>query len=264
LIKDTPKRISKDISGKYPRSVLQGGEVLISVRGTLGGVAVAPTEVKGWNISREIALAATLPLLDSQYVAAIIAAPQSQAWFKEVITGIAYTGINIADLKRLPIPIPSIEEQREIVRSLNGALARIDAAVSAHAASVTNLNRLDQALLARAFRGELVEQDSAEESVGILLARLAAEAAAKPEEPRKRMPRKIKSSTTREIQSILDVLRASKGGFSPEELFRQSGRDETDLEQVEKFYTELRQFVNDGKVKEKRPNSATVILTATP
>jgi type I restriction enzyme S subunit len=50
------KRISPAISKEYSRTVLQGGEVLVNVRGTLGGVAVATFEMAGWNVSREIAV----------------------------------------------------------------------------------------------------------------------------------------------------------------------------------------------------------------
>ena len=44
------KRISAgSISGDYRRTVLMGNEVLVSVRGTLGGVAAVPTSLRGWN-----------------------------------------------------------------------------------------------------------------------------------------------------------------------------------------------------------------------
>jgi hypothetical protein len=54
---DGIKRISPDISDDYSRTVLKGGELLVNVRGTLGGVAVVPDYAKGWNVSREVAVA---------------------------------------------------------------------------------------------------------------------------------------------------------------------------------------------------------------
>lgn len=89
----------------------------------------------------------------------MIAAPQSQSWLTSAIKGVAYSGINIADLKHLPIPLPPLPEQHEIVRRLNAAFAKLDATARAHASAVAALDRLDQSLLARAFSGRLSTTD---------------------------------------------------------------------------------------------------------
>jgi type I restriction enzyme S subunit len=41
------KRIAPNLSAEYSRTVLQGDEVLVNVRGTLGGVAVVPPSMTG-------------------------------------------------------------------------------------------------------------------------------------------------------------------------------------------------------------------------
>ncbi len=149
------KRISHEIAGNYKRTYLKGGEILVTVRGTLGGVAVAPPEMSGWNVSREVAVIPLSQHLDADYCALCIANMHSQRWLTGVAKGVAYTGVNIEDLRKLPMPIPPIAEQREIVRvvsqllkSAGTLLARIDAA--GH-----QVDRTSQAVLAKAFRGEL-------------------------------------------------------------------------------------------------------------
>lgn len=67
-------------------------------------------------------------------------------------------GINVGDVRPLQIPLPPLEEQREIVRRLDSALSRLDKVAAAQAAAIAELDRLDQALLARAFSGRLVPQ----------------------------------------------------------------------------------------------------------
>ena len=89
----------------------------------------------------------------------------------------AQKNINLAILNDLAIPLPSLAEQREIVRRLESALARLDATAAAHAAAVAELDRLDQSLLAQAFSGKLVKQSSADEPASALLARIRAETA---------------------------------------------------------------------------------------
>lgn len=67
--------------------------------------------------------------------------------------------INGEQLRTLSLPRPPLLEQREIVRRIDTAFARVDR-TAAEAARATGLvDRLDQAILAKAFRGELVPSD---------------------------------------------------------------------------------------------------------
>ncbi len=82
--------------------------------------------------------------------------------------------IKLEFLNPYPLALPPLPEQREIVHRVERALARLDAAATAHAAAIADLDRLDQSLLAKAFRGDLVAQDPADEPAAELLERLRA------------------------------------------------------------------------------------------
>jgi type I restriction enzyme S subunit len=154
------KRISPRIAAEFSRTFLQGGEVLITVRGTLGGVAVSPTHMKGFNVSREVAVVPVEPTLEPWFIAFSVAADWSQNWLSGVTRGVAYTGVNIEDLKRLPLPVPPLSEQREIVRRVE-ALFALAEGIEAHVRAATvRAERLPQSILARAFRGELVPTEA--------------------------------------------------------------------------------------------------------
>ncbi len=58
LERDHVKRIDPEIANEFKRTFLRGGEVLVTVRGTLGGVVVVPDDCNGFNISREVAMIA--------------------------------------------------------------------------------------------------------------------------------------------------------------------------------------------------------------
>jgi type I restriction enzyme, S subunit len=73
--------------------------------------------------------------------------------------GVAYTGINLEDLRELPIELPSLTEQREIVHHIETAFAWLDRVATEHANASRLLPKLNQAILAKAFRGELVLSD---------------------------------------------------------------------------------------------------------
>src|SRR5262249_4734042 len=69
-------------------------------------------------------------------------------------TGIAHlTGVS---LSRVPIPLPPIEEQLEIVRILDDLWALVDAIDRKLATTLRAVDRSGQAVLANASRGELV------------------------------------------------------------------------------------------------------------
>jgi type I restriction enzyme S subunit len=154
------KCISKEIASDYARTFLRGGEILVTVRGTLGGVAVVPSHLAGFNISREVAV---LPIHDSlvaDFFCYAIAANWSQKWLMQVSKGVAYTGVNIRDLKRLPIPVPPMAEQREVVRRVKALLALADDIEQRATAALRRVDRMTQSILAKAFRGELVPTEA--------------------------------------------------------------------------------------------------------
>ncbi|MDO6757045.1 restriction endonuclease subunit S [Phaeobacter inhibens] len=91
-------------------------------------------------------------------------------------------------LKQIVVPLPPLEEQTEIVRRIEAAFARIDRMVAEAAKARALLERLEQQLLAKAFRGELVPQDPNDEPASALLARIreARANAPKPKRTRKK------------------------------------------------------------------------------
>jgi type I restriction enzyme, S subunit len=167
------KRIAKSLSADYSRTILQGGEVLVNVRGTLGGVAVAEEHMAGWNVSREVAV---LPVDKKRLIPAFLAfsigSDATQRWLGRAEKGVAYTGINIEDLRELPVKIPTLPEQGEIVRRVETLFALADRIEARLATAQRLVERLTPATLSKAFRGDLVPQDPNDEPASQLLERL--------------------------------------------------------------------------------------------
>jgi type I restriction enzyme S subunit len=68
--------------------------------------------------------------------------------------------INVEDARAIPVPLPPLPEQHEIVRRVSALFAlakKIEARLSAATAAV---NRITQSVLAEAFRGDLVETEA--------------------------------------------------------------------------------------------------------
>jgi type I restriction enzyme S subunit len=100
--------------------------------------------------------------------------------------GSTHTTIYFPEIRAFHIALPPVEEQREIVSRLMTALARADRVEAEAARARALLDRLEAAILAKAFRGELVPQDPGDESASVLLDRIRAQRAAAPEPKRGR------------------------------------------------------------------------------
>lgn len=83
--------------------------------------------------------------------------------------------INQKALNATPFPLPPKEDQIEIVRRIESAFGWLDRMAADHAAAARLLPKLDAAILAKAFRGELVPQDPGDEPASVLLNRIKAE-----------------------------------------------------------------------------------------
>ena len=94
--------------------------------------------------------------------------------------------INNGDVAPLPIDVPSAPEQAEIARVLGMTFSWIDRLAAQVTSARRLIDRLDQAVLAKAFRGELVPQDPADEPASVLLERICAERGATPKARRGR------------------------------------------------------------------------------
>ena len=86
----------------------------------------------------------------------------------------------MTSIRQFSIALPSVEEQTEIVRRVETLFAFADRLEARLAQAQTAATRLTPALLAKAFRGELVPQDPNDEPAAELLRRLQAERATAP------------------------------------------------------------------------------------
>lgn len=86
--------------------------------------------------------------------------------------GVSQSNINAKKLAAFLFSLPTLDEQREIVRRVEALFAQIDRIEARYTAMRAHAQRLAPQVLAKAFRGELVEQDPNDETAGDLLARL--------------------------------------------------------------------------------------------
>jgi type I restriction enzyme S subunit len=175
-----------EIHQAYRRSSLREGDLLLTIRGTVGRLAEVPAELDGGNITQDSVRIAVLPGVSRRFIYWFLHSPAAQGYFRANQKGVAVRGINVGDVRPMELPVCSFEEQEEIVRRVDHAMVEIDRLAAEAAAGRRLLGRLDQAVLAKAFRGELVAQDPVDEPASTLLDRIRAERASVPKAGRGR------------------------------------------------------------------------------
>lgn len=116
------------------------------------------------------------PKLLPAFLTFCLNSPQGRAWAWQVKTdGVSQSNINAKKLAAFRFWLPSTLEQAEIIRRIESAFSWLDRLASEHGSAAKLLPKLDGAILAKAFRGELVPQDPSDEPASALLERVAAE-----------------------------------------------------------------------------------------
>jgi type I restriction enzyme S subunit len=123
-----------------------------------------------------------------QFVWRFLNSEKARLFFRDKATGTAgnMPKINGQTVRSLPILLPCPEEQQVIVARIESAFAWTDKIATELAHANALRPRLDQAVLAKAFRGELVPQDPADEPASVLLERIRAERSSNPSGQRKK------------------------------------------------------------------------------
>jgi type I restriction enzyme S subunit len=131
------------------------GDSLYSVTGSFGIPVLVDTE-REFCFQRHIALLRPHPMIPSEFLWILMKSDIIYNQSKFIATGIAQLTVPLAGLRLLKIPIPPLEEQNEIVRRVNELFALADQIEQQVAEATKRTEVLTQAVLAKAFRGELV------------------------------------------------------------------------------------------------------------
>lgn len=139
------------IERKFPRSRIRSGEVVMSIRATVGPTAMVPDELDGTNLARAIARISPGDEIDGTYLLVYLRSDTAQRWIQKQVKGATFREITLKRLRELPVLIPPLGLQHEFAETCKRA-------VQLRASLEDSLNQLDglfASLQQRAFRGEL-------------------------------------------------------------------------------------------------------------
>jgi len=167
------KFISPAFHRSIQKSALRPGDLAIVRSGAPGICCVVPPELADANCS-DLVIARPGADLLSGYGCVLINSAFGASHVAATQVGVAQAHFNVGAMKLMPCPLPPMAEQAEIVRRVEVLFAFADRLEARLAKAQAAADRLTPALLAKAFRGELVSQDPADEPAAELLKRLTA------------------------------------------------------------------------------------------
>ncbi len=168
-------RTSPEIAQDYRRAALLPGDLVYSIVGTIGKWIIAGDELRGANITQSSVRLRPAAPLTAKFFAYALASPILTTQIGRMLFGNAVQRLNVDHVRKLAVPMPPTMEWAQIERKIASALAAVQRTAERVADARDQVNSLDQSLLAKAFRGELVPQDPNDEPAEQLLARIKAE-----------------------------------------------------------------------------------------
>ena len=150
-------------------------DILFTVTGSIG-IPVIVNINEPFVFQRHIAiLKPNRDIILPKYLLYALGSEQVKKQSINVATGTAQLTIPLSGLRNFQIQLPPLEEQKEIVRRIEERFAKIEKIEQEYQKAVKLCDRLEQATLAKAFRGELVPQDPNDEPASVLLERIRSE-----------------------------------------------------------------------------------------
>ncbi len=202
------------------RTEVRPRDLLLTITGSnFGRTAVVPEDAPKAYVSQHVAIIRLHERVLPEYIWTWMRSPgHGLAQLKKYSYGDTKPGLNLEQVKSVWIDLPSLAEQREIVRRVEASFKLTDDIERSVAAAKSRADKLAQAILTRAFRGELVptEAELAQaqcrdyEKADQLLARIR-DAAARANETRKTTISVKKGKPTMrkaDRQAVEDAIRA--------------------------------------------------------
>lgn len=128
-ITDPKKILGKDAPSRAKKQIQQGDVIFATTRPNLKNIALVTEEYCSPVASTGFCVLRANKKILPAYLFYFITTDFVQSQIEPFVGGASYPAINDGDLKKAPIPVPTIEEQKRIVEKLDVLLTCIDTAI---------------------------------------------------------------------------------------------------------------------------------------
>jgi len=185
--------VSEELSREFPRTIVEVGDLTMSVRGSVGKLGLIDEKLQGAQVSPNCI---RISILSRHCLPKVVLFDlmsfRGQSSIRKNVSATTIQTIKASLLSRTAIPVPPLIEQGVIVEEVERRLSVAAETRRAVEQSLKRARRLRQGILKRAFEGKLVAQDPTDEAASVLLERIKADKDKRETEKktRKKKPRK--------------------------------------------------------------------------
>lgn len=203
--------VTKEKAQHLAQHAVRGGDILITKMGDPpGDVCRYPQFAADAIITADcIKLTPDTEMLLGEYCEYALASDCCQDQILSHTKGIAQQKVSLETFRTVAVPLTNLDEQHEVCNKLRYFFELLDGLTRSAKNLKMDVKKVDQSILAKAFRGGLVAQDPADEPASVLLERIAAEAAlpstadAKPQQARRGRKPKVDKPTKPAVAPVM-------------------------------------------------------------
>ncbi len=140
-------RISKELDEQYRRSKLKTNDILISLVGTIGRIAIVPKQLDNANIHRNLG---RIRAKNYEFLYHYLQSDIAKNRFGISSSGSSQSALNLTVLRALKVPVPPLPEQQKIAK----ILSTWDKAISTTERLIENSTQQKKALMQQLLTGK--------------------------------------------------------------------------------------------------------------
>lgn len=152
---DNPYFVRREWSMEHSKSILDVGDVLIVQTGDIGQVAVVTDEFEGCNCHALIIVAPLKTVVSGEWLSWTLNSDYGLHSLLSIQTGALHPHLNCGNVKGVIVPIPPLDEQKQIVATLKRRVSDFDSLISEAQTGILLLQERRTALIAAAVTGKI-------------------------------------------------------------------------------------------------------------
>lgn len=155
LTLDHLSRTDPDIDRDHARSRVRPGDLVYAIRGGVGDVELVPKQLDGANLTQDAARIAPLQDVDRKWLLYALKSDVASSQTSSGTLGATIKGVNIRDLKKIILPVPTSAEQSQIAEFLDAHERKATSAARSVEQHVALLVEYRSALVTAAVTGKI-------------------------------------------------------------------------------------------------------------
>jgi len=147
------------------RSIVYPNDILMNIVGPpLGKVSIVPTNYSEWNINQAIVRFRPFTFISTKYLSNFLIAEKTiNTISKKAKATAGQFNLTLQICREITIPVPSVEEQHQIVQQIESRLSVCDKLEESIQTSLKKAEALRQSILKKAFEGKLLSTEEIEQ-----------------------------------------------------------------------------------------------------